>query len=121
MYAISPCRRSFLCFYYGARAQVKGGFQLAAEGFSSYYERMETLNEWGLQVVRSVQRVFGSGLIIPMQAITFLGSEGFILAVLPLLYWCVDRKKGREDLHCHRFFSLFKSVGKNAVCRAAPV
>jgi len=83
-----------MCFYYGARAQVKGGFQLAAEGFSSYYKLMETLNEWGLQVVRSVQRIFGSGLVVPMQVITFLGSEGFILAVLPLLYWCVDRKKG---------------------------
>jgi membrane-associated phospholipid phosphatase len=29
-----------------------------------------------------------------MKVVTFFGSEGFILAVLPLLYWCVDRRKG---------------------------
>lgn len=55
---------------------------------------MEMMNEWGLQVVRSIQRIFGSGFIVPMKIITFLGSEAFILATLPFLYWCVDRKKG---------------------------
>lgn len=55
---------------------------------------MEALNEWGLQIVKSLQGFLGSELIVPMQIITFFGSEGFILAMLPLLYWCVDRKKG---------------------------
>ncbi len=33
-------------------------------------------------------------MLVPMQMITILGSEFFALAALPLIYWCVDRKKG---------------------------
>ena len=33
-------------------------------------------------------------MLVPMKAITFFGSEIFALAVLPFVYWCVDRKKG---------------------------
>lgn len=33
-------------------------------------------------------------MMVPMQMITILGSEFFALAALPLIYWCVDRKKG---------------------------
>jgi len=33
-------------------------------------------------------------MLVPMQAITFLGSELFVLSVLPLIYWCIERKKG---------------------------
>jgi len=49
---------------------------------------------WGLDVIRDVQRILGPGMLVPMQAITFFGSEVFAIAALPLLYWCVDRKKG---------------------------
>ena len=33
-------------------------------------------------------------MLVPMEVITFLGTEIFALAALPLIYWCVDRKKG---------------------------
>jgi len=33
-------------------------------------------------------------MLVPMNVITFLGTEIFALAALPLIYWCVDRKKG---------------------------
>jgi len=49
---------------------------------------------WGLEVVRTVQKFFGLSFVLPMRAVTLLGSEFFAIATLPLLYWCVDRKKG---------------------------
>jgi len=49
---------------------------------------------WGMDFVRSVQGFFGPGLLAPMKALTFLGSEVFAIAALPLVYWCVDRRKG---------------------------
>jgi len=49
---------------------------------------------WGLDVVRGLQGSLGHFFLIPMKAITFFGSEIFILVALPLIYWCVDRKKG---------------------------
>jgi membrane-associated phospholipid phosphatase len=38
--------------------------------------------------------MLGPGFAAPMNAITVLGSEYFALAALPLVYWCVDRRKG---------------------------
>ncbi len=55
---------------------------------------MDQVLSWGLEVVRTVQKFFGLSFILPMRAITLLGSELFAIAALPLLYWCVDRKKG---------------------------
>jgi membrane-associated phospholipid phosphatase len=55
---------------------------------------MDSMLSWGLDVVRSVQALLGPGFDAPMKAVTFLGSEYFALAALPLIYWCVDRRKG---------------------------
>lgn len=49
---------------------------------------------WGMDVVRGVQKLLGPGMLVPMKIITFFGSEAFVLTALPLLYWCVDRRKG---------------------------
>lgn len=55
---------------------------------------MSPVLSWGLDFVRGVQKFFGPAMLVPMQIITILGSEFFALAALPLIYWCVDRKKG---------------------------
>lgn len=57
---------------------------------------MHPVLAWGLDVVEAVQKFFGPHMLVPMKIITFLGSEYFIFAVLPFLYWCVDRKKGAK-------------------------
>jgi membrane-associated phospholipid phosphatase len=55
---------------------------------------MDAVLAWGLEVVRDVQSFFGPAMLVPMKSITFFGSETFALAMLPLLFWCVDREKG---------------------------
>ncbi len=55
---------------------------------------MDSMLSWGLDVVRKVQAMLGPGFDVPMKLVTFLGSEYFALAALPLIYWCVDRRKG---------------------------
>ncbi|MDP2791969.1 MAG: phosphatase PAP2 family protein [Rectinemataceae bacterium] len=55
---------------------------------------MDPILSWGMDIVRSVQEFFGPDMLAPMKAITFLGSEIFAIAALPLIYWCVDRQKG---------------------------
>lgn len=53
---------------------------------------MNTL-AWGLDVVRLFQTVESEPLTFVMKAVTFLGSEYAYLALLPLLYWCVDERQ----------------------------
>lgn len=50
--------------------------------------------EWGVEVVRAVQTVGSPALTALMRGVTFLGAQYFYLAALPLLYWCVDRRRG---------------------------
>lgn len=56
--------------------------------------RVESTLSWGLEVVRGVQNTLGPGFLKPMEILTFLGSEGFVLAMLPLIYWCINRESG---------------------------
>ncbi|MCS6908057.1 MAG: phosphatase PAP2 family protein [Anaerolineales bacterium] len=54
---------------------------------------METFFESGIFFLRNLQSM-GEWLVLPMRAVTFLGSEEFFLLVLPALYWCVDTALG---------------------------
>ncbi|MCE5255593.1 MAG: phosphatase PAP2 family protein [Spirochaetaceae bacterium] len=57
---------------------------------------MNPILAWGLGVVEAVQRFFGPKMLVPMEILSFLGSEFFAFAVLPFLYWCIDRRKGAK-------------------------
>jgi membrane-associated phospholipid phosphatase len=54
---------------------------------------MQTFLDFGVHVVAAIQ-AWGSWLAQPMQFFSFLGTEEFIMLVLPFLYWCVDSLLG---------------------------
>jgi membrane-associated phospholipid phosphatase len=55
---------------------------------------MNGILAWGLDLIRTVQQIANPALTVVMQVITALGTEWFYLAALPLIYWCVDRRRG---------------------------
>ncbi len=55
---------------------------------------MEGILDWGLGLVRQVQVIASPTLTVAMKGVSFLGSEWFYLAALPLIYWCFDRRRG---------------------------
>jgi membrane-associated phospholipid phosphatase len=55
---------------------------------------MNDILAWGLDVVRAAQRVASPALTLAMKAITVLGTEWFFLAAIPVVYWCVDKRRG---------------------------
>ena len=54
---------------------------------------MEQMLQWGLDFIRSVQTIKGPQLTAVMRIITGFGRTPVYL-LLPLVYWCVDEKKG---------------------------
>jgi membrane-associated phospholipid phosphatase len=54
---------------------------------------MQGILDWGVQVILWLQH-FSPTLDLPFKAFTFLGEESFFLLLLPLLYWCLDRRIG---------------------------
>ena len=55
---------------------------------------MDQVLAWGLGVVRGIQSFASPALTIAMKGLSFLGTEYCMLAVLPLVYWCVDKRRG---------------------------
>jgi membrane-associated phospholipid phosphatase len=55
---------------------------------------MDPILTWGLGVVRGAQAFSSPLLTLAMNGLSLLGTEFCYLAVLPLVYWCVDKRRG---------------------------
>ena len=55
---------------------------------------MDQLLSWGLSVVREAQTPASPALTVVMKGISVVGTEYCYLALLPLIYWCVDKRRG---------------------------
>jgi membrane-associated phospholipid phosphatase len=54
---------------------------------------MDTILELGVRLIVVFQGL-GGWLELPMKIFSFLGTEYFIMFILPVLYWCVDSRLG---------------------------
>jgi membrane-associated phospholipid phosphatase len=54
---------------------------------------MQTILDFGIRLVVAVQG-WGTWLTSPMKILSFLGTEDFLILLLPILYWCVDNILG---------------------------
>ncbi|GHV96038.1 phosphatidic acid phosphatase [Spirochaetia bacterium] len=55
---------------------------------------MEAILQWGLDLIRLVQSFASPPLTAVMRIITEFGSATAYMALLPLIYWCYDERKG---------------------------
>ena len=55
---------------------------------------VESLLQWGIDLIIAIQQVHGLALDNIFRAITFLGEADFYLLLLPLIFWCVDSGLG---------------------------
>jgi membrane-associated phospholipid phosphatase len=54
---------------------------------------MESLLNWGIDVVLLFQQ-FSPSLDLPFKVLTLLGDKEFYLLLMPLVYWCINRRAG---------------------------
>jgi len=54
---------------------------------------MESLLNWGIEVVLWFQQ-FSPTLDLPFKILTSLGDKEFFLLLMPLVYWCINRRAG---------------------------
>jgi membrane-associated phospholipid phosphatase len=74
---------------------------------------MNTWLEWGIPVIEWFQS-WGEGWLLPMKFFSFLGTENFIMLVMPALFWCYDASLGfRLGL------ALLVSNGVNSIVKIA--
>ncbi|MBN1484543.1 MAG: phosphatase PAP2 family protein [Chloroflexia bacterium] len=75
---------------------------------------MEPILEWGLEVILWLQQ-FSPALDAPFKVLTFLGEEEFFLILLPLLFWCIDRRIGIRLILVF-FFSTYINAAVKELC-----
>jgi hypothetical protein len=54
---------------------------------------MEGVLNWGIDVVLWFQQ-FSPALDLPFKVLTSLGDKEFYLLLMPLVYWCINRRTG---------------------------
>ena len=81
---------------------------------------METVWQWGIDTIHTIQLIHGPVLDAIFKAITFIGNEEFFLILLPLIFWCVDLAVGAR-LAFAFLLSFYANVGlKDMIAHPRP-
>lgn len=72
---------------------------------------MDGILDWGVEVIRWFQQA-SPLLDLPFKAFTFMGEEPFFLVLLPLIYWCLDRRVGARLTILFLLSTYVNSVAK---------
>ncbi|MBN1662025.1 MAG: phosphatase PAP2 family protein [Deltaproteobacteria bacterium] len=80
---------------------------------------MEAILSWGAAANIWLQN-FSPALDAPFKIITFCGEELFFMALLPLVYWSVNRTAGVRLLILFLFSAWVNSAVKTLACDARP-
>ena len=67
--------------------------------------------DWGINVILWFQQ-FSPTLDLPFKALTFMGEEEFFLLLLPLVYWCLDRRSGARLAILFLFSAYLNAAAK---------
>ncbi|MBO9370000.1 MAG: phosphatase PAP2 family protein [Chloroflexi bacterium] len=81
---------------------------------------MDGLMEWGLRVIAWFQQ-FSPALDWPFRAFTFMGDEEFFLLLLPLVYWCLDRRMGARLTVAFLVSAYTNAVAKTLAAQPRPL
>ncbi len=72
---------------------------------------MEPILNWGVMIILWLQQ-FSPGMDALFHGFTFLGSEDFFMVLMPLLYWCIDRRTGGRLVILFLFSSYLGALFK---------
>lgn len=75
---------------------------------------------WEIQILQFLQEIRNPFLTSIMEAITFMAESLFIVLVIALLYWCVDKKRSIKLGWIVLFSSVINGVVKNIVKMPRP-
>ena len=80
---------------------------------------MESVLAWGIDVVLWFQQ-FSPMLDIPFRFLTFLGDQEFFMLMLPVVYWCIDRKVGSRLIFFFLISVIFNQIAKDLFNQPRP-
>jgi len=80
---------------------------------------MESILDWGISVTIWFQQ-FSPALDLPFKAFTFMGDQPFFMLLLPLVYWCLNRRIGARLTMLFLFSAYLNTVVKVFAAQPRP-
>ena len=80
---------------------------------------MERILDWGISVVIWFQQ-FSPAFDLPFKAITFMGDQPFFMLLLPLVYWCLNRRLGARLTILFLFSAYLNALAKGFAAQPRP-
>ncbi|MBW2482328.1 MAG: phosphatase PAP2 family protein [Deltaproteobacteria bacterium] len=74
---------------------------------------------WGIEVVLWFQQ-FSPALDIPFKVLTFLGDKEFYMLLMPMMYWCINRRVGARLFVLLLFSAYLNEIAKLLVDQPRP-
>jgi len=81
---------------------------------------LESLMPWGTEVLVAIQSYSNEWLVAFFTFFTYLGYEEFYLVVLPLIFWCIDKRIGAGLGYLSMLSVWLNSVIKYRFCIPRP-
>jgi membrane-associated phospholipid phosphatase/putative flippase GtrA len=80
---------------------------------------MESILDWGIEVIIWLQQ-FSPALDVPFKTITFMGDQPFFMLLLPLVYWCLNRRAGARLTILFLLSAYLNTVAKVLAAQPRP-
>ena len=80
---------------------------------------MESIQDWGISIIIWFQQ-FSPALDLPFKAFTFMGDQPFFMLLLPLIYWCLNRRLGARLTILFLFSAYLNTVVKVFAAQPRP-
>jgi membrane-associated phospholipid phosphatase len=80
---------------------------------------MDSVLNWGIEVVLWFQQ-FSPALDIPFKILTFLGDKEFYMLLMPMMYWCINRRVGARLFVLLLFSAYLNEIAKLLVDQPRP-
>ncbi len=80
---------------------------------------MVSILDWGISVIIWFQQ-FSPALDLPFKAFTFMGDQPFFMLLLPLVYWCLNRRLGARLTILFLFSAYLNTVAKVFAAQPRP-
>jgi len=80
---------------------------------------MERFLDWGVEVIIWFQQ-HSPTLDLPFKVFTFMGDQLFFMLLLPLVYWCLDRRAGARLAILFLFSAYLNAVAKVLAAQPRP-
>jgi membrane-associated phospholipid phosphatase len=77
---------------------------------------MEGIWRWGVDVIVAIQAIHSPMVDVFFNGVTSLGSEEFYLFLLPLLYWCIDKRLAQRLAYLF-LFSAYSNAALKGLFR----